>query len=144
MTVTGVNVTAGNTTANVNITLTFSLAAWLANNGATGGELGNPANDGVSNLLKYAFNMNPLVPNRSGLPMVGTVTSGGSQYLSVTYTTQPLAGDLTYSVQASTDLVNWTAITPATSATTTPVTVQDTTLLSAGVRRFLRVVVTGP
>ena len=108
------------------------------------GETANPAHDGVSNLLKYAFNLNPLVPNRSGLPVVGTIMSGGSQYLTTTYTTRPLAGDLTYSVQASTDLVNWTAITTPAAATTTPVTVQDTTPLSAGVRRFLRVVITVP
>ena len=151
-TATGVNVTAGNTTANVTITLNVSCAAWTAAVFTTAqladptisGETADPAQDGVSNLLKYAFNLNPLVPARSGLPVVGTTTSGGSQYLTITYTTQPQAGDLTYSVQVSTDMVAWTALTPAASAITTPVTVQDTTPLSAGVRRFLRVVVTGP
>jgi len=88
--------------------------------------------------------MNLLVPDRSGLPILGIMTSGGSQYLTITYTTQPLAGDLTYSVQASTDMVNWTAITTAPAANISPVTVQDTTPLSAGISRSLRVVVVGP
>jgi len=69
---------------------------------------------------------------------------GGSQYLTITYNTQPLAGDLTYSVQASPDGVNWTAITTPAAATISPVTVTDTTPLSPGVCRFLRVVVIGP
>ena len=151
-TATGVNVTAGNTTANVTITLNVSCAAWTAAVFTTAqladptisGETANPVHDGVSNLLKYAFKLNPLVPNRSGLPVVGTIMSGGSQYLTTTYTTRPLAGDLTYSVQASTDLVNWTAITTPAAATISPVTVQDPTALSPGTCRFLRVQVIGP
>jgi hypothetical protein len=90
------------------------------------------------------LNLNPLAPAHSGVPVVGTATVSGSQYLTITYTTQPLANDLTYSVQASTDAVNWTAITSPAAATTSPVTVQDPTPLSAGIRRFLRVAVTGP
>ena len=149
----GVNVTAGNTTANTNITLNVGNAAWAAMFFTTSqladptisGVTANPAHDGVANLLKYAFNLNPLVPARCGLPVAGTTISGGSRYLTITYTTQPLACDLTYSVQASPDGVNWTALTPPAAATTSPVTVTDTTPLSPGVaRRFLRVVVVGP
>jgi hypothetical protein len=145
-TVASVSVTASNTTTSVNFILKYSLASWLANNRLTGGELEDPANDGVSNLLKYAFNFpNPLVSNRSGLPVVGITTLGGSQYLAITYNAQPLAGDLTYSVQASTDMVNWTVITTPAAAAISPMTVMDsTTPLSAGVRHFLRVVVVGP
>jgi hypothetical protein len=148
----GVNVTAGNTTANTNITLNVSSAAWAATYFTSGqladptisGETANPAHDGVSNLLKYAFNLNPLLPARNGLPVTATTTSGGSQYLTITYTTQPQANDLTYSVQVSTNLVTWTALTATAAATSSPVTVTDTTPLSPGIRRFLRVVVIGP
>ena len=76
--------------------------------------------------------------------MTGTTTVSGQQYLTITYNTQPLAGDLTYSVQASTDMVNWTAITAPAAASASPMTVQDPTPLSPGSRRFLRVQVVGP
>jgi len=131
----GVAVTSSNTTT-TNFTLTYSEANWSS--------AGFSASDGVSNLLKYAFAMTPAPSTRSQLPTIGTTTVSGQQYLTITYTTQPLAGDVTYSVQASTDMVNWTAITSPAAATTSPVTVTDTTPLTNGIRRFLRVQVVGP
>ena len=130
-TATGVSVTAGNTTTS-NFTLTYSSASWNST--------GFSASDGVSNLLKYAFAMTAAPSTRSQLPVVSS--SGG--FLTITYNTQPLAGDLTYSVQGSSDMVTWTAITAPAAATTSPVTVTDTTPLAPGVRRFLRVQVVGP
>ena len=108
------------------------------------GSSADPDHDGIPNLLEYAFGLNPLAADRSGLPVVGTATSGGSQYLTITYTQQAQSGDLTYNVQASTDMVNWTTITPTLSVNGNTVTATDPTALTPGVRRFLRVQVVGP
>ena len=82
--------------------------------------------------------------------MLGTTTVSGSQYLTLTYTQQTFPGDMTYSIQSSPDLAVWSQLTPVAVSSvdngdgTTTVTVRDPTALGAGVRRFLRVLVTGP
>jgi len=60
-----------------------------------------PANDGIPNLVKYAFNLPALVNGQAGLPHP-TASNGD-----LTLTFQPLQTDLTYTVEASTDLANW-------------------------------------
>jgi cyclophilin family peptidyl-prolyl cis-trans isomerase len=73
----------------------FSPAAALAT--------ANPSGDGVPNLLKFAFGGNPLLAQRApGLPQA---ESGGG----VTFCQRQLAG-LSYEVDESPDLVNWTKI----------------------------------
>lgn len=60
-------------------------------------------NNGVSNLMAYALGMDPKSNDRSALPAV--VLSGG--YLTLTYVPNSAAADLTYQVEASTDLLTW-------------------------------------
>jgi probable HAF family extracellular repeat protein len=83
--------------------------AWLQNN-FTSDQLGNPSivsdtaqpiGDGVPNLLKYAFNISPWENGQPFLPQ--PTTSGGNIML----TFNAPQSDLTYTVQASTDLINW-------------------------------------
>ncbi len=70
-----------------------------------------PFHDGVSNLLKYAFNMNPKGPDTStmqpggssGLPSAGLYTSGGSTVWRVEYVRRKDSG-LIYTPQISTTL----------------------------------------
>lgn len=84
---------------------------WLKNNFSTAqmgepsiiGDLGTPANDGIPNLIKYAFNLPALVNGQSLLPN----PMAGNGNLSLMF--QPLQADLTYTVEASTDLTNWSA-----------------------------------
>jgi alpha-L-arabinofuranosidase len=64
---------------------------------------GSLVGDGISNLLKYALNLDPLTPGDAGLP---TVASNG-KCLSLTYTQVLSATDITYTVEQSTDLINW-------------------------------------
>ena len=68
-----------------------------------------PANDGISNLMKYALGLNPLVPySGSGLPTVGR-----SGYFSIFgYTRLRDATDITYRVERSPDLtpLSWQEI----------------------------------
>jgi hypothetical protein len=81
-------------------------AAQLANP-AISGAMAAPAGDGISNLMKYALGMNPMVQSASGLPAGGTAVIGGANCLTFTYTKMDAATDITYVPQWSTDLVNW-------------------------------------
>ena len=64
-----------------------------------------PAGDGICNLLKYAFGLDPLVVVAGGMPVMGL--SGGT--LSLTYTKVLAATDLLYTVEWSADLANWSS-----------------------------------
>ncbi|WP_438480139.1 putative Ig domain-containing protein [Oleiharenicola lentus] len=89
------------------------LEAWRAAN-FNSTELGNLAVsgpnavfgvDGLSNLVKYALGLNPKVNITSGLPEV-TTTSTEWVY---TYTRPADRADLSYAVEASTNLTTWSA-----------------------------------
>lgn len=62
-----------------------------------------PMHDGVPNLLKYALGFDAEMPPQSCLPVVGII--GNS--LTLTYTKVLSAIDLIYTVESSTDLLNW-------------------------------------
>lgn len=87
-----------------------SFASWQnANFGANAsdpliaGPLANPANDGISNLLKYAFNLDPSIPATSGLPVVAS----DAGFLTLTYTKNLTASDLVFAAEWSPNLENW-------------------------------------
>ncbi len=61
---------------------------------------------GIPNLIAFALDINPNDPVQSLLPS----TSLLSNYLTLTYAPNPAATDVTYSVQASTDLITWSAV----------------------------------
>jgi hypothetical protein len=69
---------------------------------------GNPDGDGLSNLLEYAFNSDPNNAASNNAPTVSLDATN----LSITYTKVLGATDLTYSVEQSTNLVQWQAVTP--------------------------------
>lgn len=75
-----------------------------------------PQNDGVNNLIKYLCNVNPTVPmsatDKAAVPIAGTITSGGTQYFTLTYRKNSGATGITVNLQASTDMVTWTTVTP--------------------------------
>ncbi|HLP07109.1 MAG TPA: hypothetical protein VK178_03020, partial [Opitutaceae bacterium] len=73
-------------------------------------------------------------------------TSDSATYLTLTFTRRATATDLAYTVEASSDLVNWSTVTTFTPGTPAQVTAQDSVALGTeGVtRRFLRVRVTAP
>jgi hypothetical protein len=123
------------------------------------GDNANPAGDGIPNLLKYAFGLDPSVTENSGLPVV-TAPDG---FLQVSFNLQSADTDITYIVETSDDLVNWTkgSTYSATSGnlpnngdtqelSETPITggtnivVIDNMPLSLAQTRFMRVLVTRP
>lgn len=74
-----------------------------AGNPLISGSSANPSGDGISNLLKYAFGLDPLTQGTS--PVMSL--SGGA--LSLTYTKVLAAGDLLYTVEWSADLAAWSS-----------------------------------
>jgi hypothetical protein len=97
---------------------------WSTSYGLTGGPADMPENDGVPNLLKYLFDINPTVAmsttDRAALPILGTLTVGNTDYLTLTYRQYSQFSGPTVSVQGSNDLVAWTTdTTPADQPTPT-------------------------
>jgi hypothetical protein len=118
---------------------------WLQNN-FTAIQLGNvnlvgatakPAGDGIPNFIKYAFDLNPNVNGQSFLPQ--PMVSNGN--LALTFTIPP--PDVSYLVEASTDLVNW-----STTGVNIQINGNQATAsysLSGSTQAFLRIVVSpGP
>ncbi len=69
----------------------------------------NPSGDGVTNLEKFAFGMDPLVASRAGLPEFSVVTDDGEEFLALTINKNPEAQGIAYAVEASEDLIEWGA-----------------------------------
>lgn len=93
---------------------------WAAGHGLIGTAtnlLANPANDGVVNLMKYAFNLSPEVADKSALPQfqLQTQTLNGQTgtYFTVQFLHQLGSTNLTYILQGSPDLVTWTPLCTA-------------------------------
>jgi len=62
--------------------------------------------DGYPNLVKYALGLDPKVNVTAGLPTLGVP---GTDWV-YTYTRPSSIGDVTYTVEISTDLVTWTTV----------------------------------
>jgi hypothetical protein len=120
---------------------------------AVSDDTADPTGDGISNLMKYALNLNPNLPVVSGLPASGLVTVGSSNYLTLSYAEVLGATDLTYTPEVSGDLINWatgpgnTVQLSATSSgdgVTERVVARDAVPMSGTNARFMRLEVTGP
>jgi len=96
--------------------LSSTYTVWLSQYfwyGADTSLTADPNQNGVSNLLEYGLDLNPLSTTPPTLPVVGwdAITPDGP-WLTFTYRRNKSAMDLTYVVQTSTDLVNWSSIIP--------------------------------
>jgi hypothetical protein len=162
-------VTASNGTL-PNAQQTFSLSVvtrvvnYLSGFGLSGGNAAYTFDydlDGISNLLEYALNLNPTVANPAGLPVAAIKNYSGTNYLSLTFTRSSVATDLTYTVQGSSDLNNWSDLASSTGGAPTigagfvsetgaapliTVEVRDTVPSDGtpGLKRFMRLKVTAP
>ena len=87
-------------------------AAWLQtnftqtqlNDPSTSGATATPAGDGVPNFVKYAMGLQPLVAVTNSLIQFSFQNGGGV----LTFKHPAGISDVTYEVQVSTDLTNWT------------------------------------
>jgi hypothetical protein len=145
----------------VDSSLGVSTWSWVYANGLTGNNAtaeANPAMDGISNLKKYAFNMDPdraytgadsvVTPTgTSGLPLVTTVSDSGIIYLQITYVRRISENSISYTPQFSsslTDPVGWQSATEQPAVTPIDsiwerVTVRDSLPQGAAPARFGRV-----
>jgi uncharacterized protein (TIGR03790 family) len=102
--------------------------------------------DGVSNLLAYALGLSPYTTAQPYLP-VGSIQNN---YLTLDFPYQQSAIDITYHVQASNDLHNWTEVwnstgyQPTGNSSGTTLTIPDTVPISSANQRFMRLEITQP
>ena len=127
--------------------------ATALNNWSYSGDKGNPSGDGISNLIKYALNLNPMTASSGpgGFPVASVATTGSGNYLTLSYTKVTAAGDITYLPEVSGDMQTWnsgTAYTAQVSVTANPggltqtVVVQDLTPFTGASKRFMRLRIT--
>ena len=143
----GVNPAA---TQNFSITVYSTYAYWVSLYGLTGNQALQTAvvsPDGIVNLTKYALGLNPFTtynPGSASLPVVQIQNISGTNYLTLTFTGR--ATDVTYKVQATSNLTGtWSTI--YTSSGVPPpgtITVQDSQAVSASLTRYMRLIVTDP
>ena len=139
------NDTASTTTAITALTPSQSWRYRYFGSTANGGVAADTyvyAGDGLPNLLKYALNLNPLVPAVSPLSLD---TSTG--YLRLTVPRNPNASDVTFSVQVNnadlTDPDAWTAATTVVDQDTPSVLqVHDSVPVSQSSKQFIRLLIT--
>ena len=121
------------------------------NNAAISGPTAAPAGDGISNLMKYALNLNPMTCGAGGLPVMGVVTINGSNYLTLTYTQVISATDITYTPEVSGNLQTWNSgsgsiatvsVTNNPGGVTRTVVVRDLTPMTPGGGQFIQLKVT--
>ncbi len=123
----------------------------IANSGS-GADLADADFDGLQNLAEYGLSLDPKTPTAGS----GTVVRvNGSGYLEIEFTRNTDRTDLTYSVEASSNLVNWTTIASSTAGGATvassahgiteigagaikTVRVEDSQAAASGNARFLR------
>lgn len=107
--------TATSSAATLTVTLPVGFSGWLQSN-FTAAERADPqisgpnavlTSDGLTNLMKYALGLDPHVAATSGLP----ASSATATNWTYTFTRPASRDDLTYTVQASADLVDWDSIT---------------------------------
>jgi hypothetical protein len=111
--------------------------SWVLNAGLSGANSARnatPRNDGITNILKFAFNLNPnaadvrkLVPgagNSAGLPCGFVSTASDRKVLFIEYIRRKASSNpgVTYTVEFSSDLKIWTAA----SLPETVVSIDDT------------------
>ena len=138
-------ITNGATTTTTPVTLPGTTASaptaydqWKTDCGLAANALdnGDSDNDGQSNLMEYALNTNPVVPDHQS-PVIVTNATG---LLKLTYT--KWRADVSYSVETSTDLLTWT--TSGVDQGGNGLTVSASVPSGADARRFLRLRVTRP
>ena len=147
---------ASNNTISNTITTISPVDGWRSqyfgssSNSGAAADTSSYTGDGVANLIKYAFGLNPTVPVSGGLPEAKIMNNR----LAITFNRMKSATDIVYEVQASGDLFGWGNSTVIWSSASTSyaggssdsesVTVQDTVSTDAANQRFMRLQISRP
>ena len=119
----------------------------------TSGPNATPQHDGIPNLLKFLFDIDPVVPlgttDKVALPQVALTTVANVSYLTLTYRQNPTVSGITVNVQSSPDLLTWTTVTPDLSrivGTDSPTgdPIMQVGVKAVGAKLFIRLHVTSP
>ena len=103
--------------------------------------------DGLNTLLEFALGLNPKSADGTGAFSASIADDGGTDYLALSFRKLKKSTGLSYRVEASGDLVDWTELAaevglPADNGDgTETVVVRDTLAFDSGARRFIRLVV---
>jgi len=152
--------TAGLTLVVVTTPIVAWNAGWFgsgASSSVTGDSVVSNAS-GIPNLLAYGLGLDPWTAGARGLPGMGMMTSSGNKYLTLTFTRNTVATDITYIVEANTTLsdagwtpvatfngVSWspsTYVTETGNGTTVNVQVQDSQPVGTSATRLMRLLIT--
>ncbi len=112
-------------------------------NAGNGSDSADPDLDGLPNLVEYALGLDPMAASTTGLP---TVTTTGTDWV-YTYTRPTATTELTYTVEISTNLVDWTLVPTVHEFVTSSGGVETWHALyplNAAARIFFRLKVTAP
>ena len=108
----------------------------------------SPAGDGVYNLIKYALGLPPLTPAVAAqLPSGSIQTFSGQNYLTLTINRAANPSDITYTVEVSSNLLDWVsgpANTVTLTNTASQLVVRDDVPVPSATPRFMRLVVGNP
>lgn len=125
------------------IAATPTYAEWAAANGMSTVTKGaDDDGDGYSNLLEYALGANPsAMADISQSTAVAEVS--GQKYMQIALSRSLIRPSLTWSLERSADMVNWTAATSSViTDTASQLVLRDTLPLSGNEKRFIRIRVT--
>jgi hypothetical protein len=109
----------------------------------------DPDGDRIPNLIEYALGGNPLQGDPQRLPRQSMSKVNGLDYLTLSADRNPAASDLTFSVEVSSDLLNWYSGDAYTTVLSAPgdavFTARDNTPVGSGSsRRFIRLKISKP
>src|SRR5262249_45841142 len=95
---------------------------------AASGDAADPDGDGISNLLEYAFGLDPLAVSSNGAPSASIVDVSGTNYLAMTFRRATNATDCTFTAMVADDLFHWQAGSSYSGTDSAPITLNTTEL----------------
>ncbi len=118
-------------------------------NPAISGDAADASGDGIANLVKYAFDLNPRLKNRPSLPAGFIAGDGGTDFFHFEFVQRNPPADVQYVPQISSDLITWdgtatnfaTVNVAASSNNTSIATMRLQTPQSATPRSFVRIAI---
>jgi len=105
----------------------------------------DPDGDGLRNIGEYAYGRAAKVPDHNTVPNATVVNDAGTAYLAVTFKRRHKALDLTYIVEATSDLTSWVEVTSQVGAVQDlgngieQITIRDSQPYAPGAQRWMRV-----